>query len=58
VPILGLVLGIMALAAEAEHAHHGHLGIVLKRGIARAGTVLFAFGAALVGLAFLPFAFL
>ena len=57
VPIIGLVLGIMALSREPNTRTMAVWGIVLNA-VMLAGTVLFAFGAALVGLAFLPFAFL
>jgi hypothetical protein len=57
VPIIGLVLGIMALSREPATRTMAIWGIVLNA-VMLAGTVLFAFGAAIVGLAFLPFAFL
>ena len=56
VPIIGLVLGIMALSREPASRTMAIWGIVLNA-VLLAGTMLFAFGAAVVGLAFLPFAF-
>ena len=57
VPIVGLVLGVMALRREPDSRTMAIWGIVLNA-VMLAGTVLVVFGAALVGLAFLPFAFL
>ena len=57
VPIIGLVLGIMALSREPNTRTMAIWGIVLNA-VMLAGTMLVAFGAAVVGLAFLPFAFI
>lgn len=57
VPIVGLVLGIMALKREPASRTMAIWGIVLN-GVILAGATLVALGAAVFGLAMLPFAFL
>ncbi|MFB6611631.1 DUF4190 domain-containing protein [Agromyces sp. NPDC056379] len=57
VPVIGLVLGILALKREPAARTMAIWGIVLN-GVMLAGTVLVAFGALVFGLAMLPFAFL
>ena len=57
VPAIGLVLGIMALSREPASRTMAIWGIVLN-GVMLAGALLFGIGAALFGLAMLPFAFL
>lgn len=56
VPIAGLVLGILALKREPGGRTMAIWGIVLNA-VMLAGTVLFGLVAAVIGLAFLPFAF-
>jgi hypothetical protein len=57
VPVVGLVLGVMALQREPESRTMAIWGIVLN-GVMLAGTVLVTIGALVFGLAMLPFAFL
>ena len=57
VPIIGLVLGIMALSREPASRTMAIWGIVLNA-VMLGGAVLVGIGAAFVGLAMLPFAFL
>lgn len=57
VPVVGLVLGIMALTREPGSRTMALWGIALN-GVMLAGTVLVTFGALVFGLAMLPFAFL
>jgi hypothetical protein len=57
VPAIGLVLGVMALNREPASRTMAIWGIVLNA-VMLAGALLFGIGAALFGLAMLPFAFL
>lgn len=57
VPVVGLVLGILALKREPASRTMAIWGIVLN-GVMLAGTVLFGLLAVVFGLAMLPFAFL
>ena len=57
VPVIGLVLGILALSREPASRTMAIWGIVLN-GVMLAGTVLFGALALVFGLAMLPFAFL
>lgn len=57
VPVVGLVLGVMALKREPASRTMAIWGIVLN-GVMLAGAVLVAIGALVFGLAMLPFAFL
>ncbi len=57
VPAAGLVLGIMALKREPASRTMAIWGIVLNA-VMLAGAVLVGIGAAFVGLAMLPFAFI
>jgi hypothetical protein len=57
VPIVGLVLGIMALKREPASRTMAIWGIVLNA-VMLAGAVLVSLGALAFGLAMLPFAFL
>jgi len=57
VPIVGLVLGIMALKREPASRTMAIWGIVLNS-VMLAGAVLVSLGALVFGLAMLPFAFL
>lgn len=57
VPVIGLVLGILALGREPASRTMAIWGIVLN-GVMLAGTVLFGLLALVFGLAMLPFAFL
>ncbi|GAA1775728.1 hypothetical protein [Agromyces lapidis] len=57
VPIVGLVLGIMALKREPAARTMAIWGIVLNA-VLLAGATLVAIGAAVFGLVMLPFAFL
>ncbi|UOE44674.1 DUF4190 domain-containing protein [Agromyces larvae] len=56
VPIVGLVLGILALRREPQSRTMAIWGIVLN-GVMLAGSVLVTLGALAFGLAMLPFAF-
>ena len=55
VPVVGLVLGIMALKREPASRTMAIWGIVLN-GVMLAGTVLATLGALVFGLVMLPFA--
>ena len=57
VPIVGLVLGILALQREPASRTMAIWGIVLNS-VMLAGTLLVTFGALAFGLAMLPFALL
>lgn len=57
VPVIGLVLGVMALRREPASRTMAIWGIVLNA-VMLAGAALFAIGAAIFGLVMLPFAFL
>ncbi|MGW9632295.1 DUF4190 domain-containing protein [Agromyces sp. NPDC055520] len=57
VPVIGLVLGVMALKREPASRTMAVWGIVLNA-VMLAGTVLVTLGALVFGLAMLPFAFL
>ncbi|MCD2443835.1 DUF4190 domain-containing protein [Agromyces sp. SYSU K20354] len=57
VPAAGLVLGIMALKREPASRTMAIWGIVLNA-VMLGGAVLVGIGAAVVGLAMLPFAFI
>jgi hypothetical protein len=57
VPVVGLVLGIMALKREPASRTMAIWGIVLNA-VMLAGTVLATLGALVFGLAMLPFAFI
>ena len=57
VPVIGLVLGIMALKREPASRTMAIWGVVLN-GVMLAGTVIATLGALVFGLAMLPFAFL
>jgi len=57
VPVVGLVLGIMALKREPATRTMAIWGIVLNS-VMLAGAALVAIGAAVFGLVMLPFAFL
>lgn len=57
VPVVGLVLGIMALKREPATRTMAIWGIVLNA-VMLAGAALVALGAAIFGLVMLPFAFL
>ena len=57
VPIVGLVLGVMALKREPASRTMAIWGIVLNA-VMLAGAVLVTFGALVFGLAMLPFAFI
>ena len=57
VPVVGLVLGIMAVKREPASRTMAIWGIVLNA-VMLAGALLFGIGAALFGIAMLPFAFL
>jgi hypothetical protein len=57
VPVVGLVLGVMALKREPASRTMAIWGIVLNA-IMLAGAVLVTFGAIAFGLAMLPFAFI
>ncbi|MGI9823335.1 DUF4190 domain-containing protein [Agromyces sp. Marseille-Q5079] len=56
-PVIGLVLGIMALKREPASRTMAIWGIVLN-GVMLAGTVLVTLGALVFGLVMLPFAFI
>ncbi|WP_395243545.1 hypothetical protein ACGGZK_15635 [Agromyces sp. MMS24-K17] len=56
-PAAGLVLGILALRREPSSRTMAIWGVVLNA-VMLAGALLVGLGAAAVGLAFLPFAFL
>jgi len=57
VPVIGLVLGILALKREPASRTMAIWGIVLNA-VLLAGTALVTLGALVFGLAMLPFAFL
>jgi hypothetical protein len=57
VPIVGLVLGVMALKREPASRTMAIWGIVLNA-VMLAGAVLVTFGALVFGLAMLPLAFI
>ncbi|MET4159750.1 DUF4190 domain-containing protein [Agromyces sp. PvR057] len=57
VPVVGLVLGIMALKREPASRTMAIWGVVLN-GVMLAGTVLATLAALVFGLAMLPFAFI
>ncbi|WP_084003485.1 DUF4190 domain-containing protein [Agromyces aureus] len=57
VPVVGLVLGIMALKREPASRTMAIWGIVLN-GVMLAGTVLVTLGTLAFGLVMLPFAFI
>ncbi len=57
VPVIGLVLGIMALKREPASRTMAIWGIVLN-GVMLAGAVLVAVGVLVYGLAMIPLAFL
>lgn len=57
VPITGLILGILALRREPGSRTMAIWGVVLNA-VMLAGSLVAVLGAAVVGVAFLPFAFL
>lgn len=57
VPVIGLVLGVLALKREPASRTMAIWGVVLNA-VMLAGAVLVTFGALVFGLAMLPFAFI